>query len=895
MKNILLSFFLLHCAVIHAQTWQWLTPFHPSSELRGASFLNDQKGCVVSTIEGDLMRTMDGGLSWQGIGIPAISLNLYDVEYLSEDTILVCGNTGNIWRSIDGGSTWTDMNPPTTQWLYRMYFVNMNLGFASGFGGTILRTTDGGSSWSIIVNPATDRLWDMAFVNDTTGFVVGWSGNVLKTVDAGLTWTPLNPSGTTDFRSVFFIDEQTGWICGEGGMIMKTNNAGTSWTTQYNTGQQLNYIQFDSPLIGWAVGEDGASVRTVNGGTIWSSNPVNAAVDFYVGAKAGNGSSYLFGEGHMYKTTNNASSWQLVKNPVTKSKNTGIYFQDDLHGTVVGYVGVLGEDSSQGGINVTSDGGQTWDIKQQSSSGGWYDVHYPTPQVGYVSAFNQLGKTTNGGNTWTYTQPTTNTGLLVHFKDANTGFVGSSTNASGMCTTTNGGTSFSCVNNIVPTDIAFRDANNGIAIPQPGGTAKYRTTDGGLNWTIEPGGIGGTGIYFYDENFGFITSIGSVYKTVDGGENWTQFFFGSDKVIGIHFYTPQLGYFVTDNASVYKTLDGGDTWELYQLSSNGAYGMKAAFTENYCYLTGYSGDVFRTDFGCESLSGTGINGSQEWCETQTGYLSIEPIIGDVSYNWTLPEGWTINSGTNFINVTAGSSDGLATVVITNACGAQYSTSYQLDATPLVEPNIVVTGPTVVCGAGEFVYEIVEDENATDYFWQWTSALTATAEGNTLTVTGATGQGSIYARSENECSESELEIVPITVGTVSVVTFVPEDDTLCTGSIVTLSGGLPAGGTYSGPGVNNGVLDLSGFPDGPIQITYTSQQVGGCPGISTATIEVISVLDHPANFNGDCVINEQDVDMLLQSFGCLQNCGLADLSGDGIVGVDDIILLMFWIQ
>jgi photosystem II stability/assembly factor-like uncharacterized protein len=895
MKKLVLSLFVLLSTMMHAQSWEWLTPIHTNSDLRGSSFLNDQVGCVVSTTDGDLIRTFDGGDTWQAIAIPAITLNLYDVEYLSEDTILVCGNTGNIWRSIDGGSTWSDMNPPTTQWLYRMYFVNMNLGFASGFGGTILRTTDGGTTWTVIANPATDRLWDMYFANENVGYVVGWSGNVLKTVDAGLTWTALNASATTDFKSLYFLDEQNGWICGEGGTILKTTNGGTSWSSQYNTGQQLNYIQFDTPLIGWACGDSGASLRTINGGSSWTTNPITSATDFYAGSKATNGTSFLFGNGRMYRSTNSGSTWELIKNAVTRSKNTGIFFTDDMHGTVVGYVGVLGEGSNQGGINVTSDGGKTWEIKSQSSSGGWYDVHYPTDQTGYATAFNQLAKTTNGGVTWTYTQPTTNTGLVVYFKDVNTGFVGSPSNASGMCTTTNGGSSFSCTTSLVPSAIAFRDANNGIAIPGPSGTAKYRTTDGGLNWTVEPGGIGGTGIYFYDQNFGYITSIGSVFKTVDGGETWTEYFFGSDKVIGIHFYTPQLGYFVTEYANVYRTTDGGETWELFQMSSNGAYGLNACFTENYCYLSGYGGSVFRTDFGCDTFSAGEISAPQDWCETQSGYLFIEPVVGALSYDWDLPDGWVINSGSNYVNVTAGPSDGLATVTITNSCGIQYSTSYQVNVTELVENNIVVSGPSVVCSNGEFVYEISEDANATDYFWQWTSALTATAEGNTLTITAATGQGSIYARSENECSESELEIVPITLGTVSDVTFVPEDDTLCTGSIVTLSGGLPAGGVYSGPGVNNGVIDLTGFPDGPTQITFTSQEVGGCPGVATANIEVISVLDHPANFNGDCVINEQDVDVLLQSFGCLQNCGVADLSGDGIVGVDDIILLMFWIQ
>jgi photosystem II stability/assembly factor-like uncharacterized protein len=896
MKILILSFLLLFSLSASSQSWEWLTPIHTNSDLRGCDFLNEQQGCVVSTTQGGLLRTLDGGLTWRRIPIPSIALNLYDVEYLSEDTILVCGNTGNLWRSVDGGTTWADMNPPTTQWLYRLHFVDMNLGFASGFGGTILRTVDGGTTWTVIANPATNRLWDLQFVNDTVGYVVGWEGRVMKTMDTGLTWNTIAANAAIDYQSLFFLDEQTGWIGGDEGTIMKTTNGGQTWTTQYtSTGVLFNYIHFSSPTVGWAAGNNGILLRTTNGGTSWLEVSLAGSTSFYSGSGNVGNASYLFGLGRMYKSLNNGASWSLIKNAVTRSTNSGIFFTDDLHGTVVGYVGVPGSGSTQGGINVTSDGGQTWEIKSQTINGGWYDVHFPTSQIGYATFFNQLAKTTNGGVTWAYTQPTTNTSTLVYFKDPTTGFIGSSSNVSGLCTTTNGGSTFNCLTNISAAGIAFRDANNGIVIPQPGGTAKYTTTDGGITWTTESGGIGGTGIYFYDENLGFITSIGSIYKTTDGGVNWTQDFFGGDRFVGIHFYTPQLGFAVTEYCEIYRSTDGGDNWELFLNGSSDCYALKAVFTENYCYASGGGGAVFRTDLGCDSFSAGEINGDDDWCETGQGFLSIEPVAGAQSYVWELPQGWSGNSSSNTIQVTAGAENGLATVTITNGCGIEYSTSYELTVTQLVQPNIVLNGPEEICSEGTYVFEIAPDSNATSYFWQWTSALTASVVDNVLTVTGATGPGSIYASAENECSVSALEIFDVSIGEIPDVSFISTDDTLCTGTLFSLAGGFPEGGEYSGAGVSNGILDLTGFPDGPTEVSYTYQGQQGCTGSASATIEVVSVLDHPANFNGDCSINDDDVNLLLGSFGCIENCGALDLSGDGIIGVDDIILLMFWID
>jgi len=72
--------------------------------------------------------------------------------------------------------------------------------------------------------------------------------------------------------------------------------------------------------------------------------------------------------------------------------------------------------------------------------------------------------------------------------------------------------------------------------------------------------------------------------------------------------------------------------------------------------------------------------------------SITAVSGATSYTWTVPTGWTINSGqgTTTITVTAGTTAGNVTITATNTCGASAA------STKVVSPwrPIVATGGTV---------------------------------------------------------------------------------------------------------------------------------------------------------------------------------------------------------
>jgi hypothetical protein len=76
--------------------------------------------------------------------------------------------------------------------------------------------------------------------------------------------------------------------------------------------------------------------------------------------------------------------------------------------------------------------------------------------------------------------------------------------------------------------------------------------------------------------------------------------------------------------------------------------------------------------------------------------------------------------------------------------------------------------------------------------------------------------------------------------------------------------------------------------------FISAQASNECGASNYATLIVSVPDSnasPANFNGDCLINDDDLLLLLEQFGCLNECDSFDLNNDGYIGVDDIILFV----
>lgn len=93
---------------------------------------------------------------------------------------------------------------------------------------------------------------------------------------------------------------------------------------------------------------------------------------------------------------------------------------------------------------------------------------------------------------------------------------------------------------------------------------------------------------------------------------------------------------------------------------------------------------------------------------------------------------------------------------------------------------------------------------------------------------------------NNCTNTDTAV--ITVNSEPTVAFASPVSTMCINHApLTLSGGSPAGGTYSGAGVSGGVLNPSTAGAGDHVITYSYTDANGCDGQATFSIHVDACL------------------------------------------------------
>lgn len=184
----------------------------------------DDSLVLVSMIRGGLYRSIDGGRSFTnlkfgtGSGIPGMAA--------AGDTLFAIGNQVML-RSVDRGVTWTKVPVPRVTLVE--VAARQRLVLAVGSGGFVRRSDDRGATWTDRWLPTYSQLTGVAFADDTTAVVVGANGVVLRSLDAGRSWKPVQSPTTETLRGVAFLDGRHGLAVGFWGESIATSDGGASW------------------------------------------------------------------------------------------------------------------------------------------------------------------------------------------------------------------------------------------------------------------------------------------------------------------------------------------------------------------------------------------------------------------------------------------------------------------------------------------------------------------------------------------------------------------------------------------------------------------------------------------------------------------------------------------
>jgi len=119
--------------------------------------------------------------------------DIYAVATPSESTIIIVDAQGRLLRTTDGRSF--VVSSLTDVPMYGVSFANANVGIAVGDSGALFRSSDGGETWTRQDSGTINPLLSVSLVDENIATVVGFQGTILRTVDGGATWMPQELAG----------------------------------------------------------------------------------------------------------------------------------------------------------------------------------------------------------------------------------------------------------------------------------------------------------------------------------------------------------------------------------------------------------------------------------------------------------------------------------------------------------------------------------------------------------------------------------------------------------------------------------------------------------------------------------------------------------------------------
>jgi photosystem II stability/assembly factor-like uncharacterized protein len=389
------------------KTWTDQLKTGPMSYGLGSiAFIDDKKnGCAVGT---SIICTEDGGATWKerlGVrprGMEWIGnspLTLVSLSLVNQSSGWAVGIEGQIMKTEDGGKTWK-MAAKRNECGENAFFVDNKTGWLHGYSSHyVCRTDDGGLIWE--KRDAGFHVSGIYFIDGSTGWAVGerkedlnkescpncpgkaWT-TIKYTTDGGKTWkTSYEELKSEDFgagvglQNVLFVDRNTGWSIGNSGLIYHTGDGGKHWVRQKSgyKKSQLWKIQFIDSKTGWIAGTDqttawtGIILHTVDGGHHWKTQYKVDGVGldglFFMNNKSGwiSGESEWGGYSWILHTTDRGKTWSKVGFPSEGEAGT-VAFLDENRGIYT---------TVKGWFSITTDGGMTWRrIKKPVRKQAWH-------------------------------------------------------------------------------------------------------------------------------------------------------------------------------------------------------------------------------------------------------------------------------------------------------------------------------------------------------------------------------------------------------------------------------------------------------------------------------------------------------------------------------------------
>ena len=347
-----------------------------------------------------LYRSLDGGDTWIEMtnGLPSlpsekgrisIAISQSNPEVLYSRYADATGNIQGVYKTVDGGDVWTEVNGSGLQnvgfhWWFRGVVIDPddeNIIYNVDFN--VQKSTDGGANWSPAFPGAHVDQHALAFNRMVPGAVVlGNDGGVYYSADDGASYLKDVSLPITQFYRVHVDAQNDAKVYGgaqDNNTIRTTTGSVDDWTAIYGGDGFQSLVDPTNTAVIYALSQRGNLGKSINNGANFSgaTNGISGSDrknwDTPIVMDPFDSQILYYGANRLYKTTNAAGNWTAISPDLTNGSGGG----NLTFGTIISisvspintstiYVG-----TDDGNVWITNNGGGNWTNVSASLPNRW--------------------------------------------------------------------------------------------------------------------------------------------------------------------------------------------------------------------------------------------------------------------------------------------------------------------------------------------------------------------------------------------------------------------------------------------------------------------------------------------------------------------------------------------
>jgi photosystem II stability/assembly factor-like uncharacterized protein len=181
-------------------------------------FVNPQNAIAVGAY-GLFLESQDGGTTWQRREVAEEGFHFNRITRSLDGTLYIAGEAGTVLRSMDAAGTWDAIPTPYEGSFFGIIDLPDDTQLVFGLRGHVFRTESRGDDWEQINVPVPTLLMSGAILPDGRIVLAGQSGNFVVGDKSGRTFKLWKWGATTGVAEILPLDGGALLVLGEAGAV----------------------------------------------------------------------------------------------------------------------------------------------------------------------------------------------------------------------------------------------------------------------------------------------------------------------------------------------------------------------------------------------------------------------------------------------------------------------------------------------------------------------------------------------------------------------------------------------------------------------------------------------------------------------------------------------------